>query len=49
VRRAGIRTAELVWMTEGVKHCIPFTNDDREHARVIEGTVKEFPWTNPHA
>jgi hypothetical protein len=22
---------------------------DREHARVIEGTVKEFQWTNPHA
>jgi hypothetical protein len=22
---------------------------DREHSRVVEGTVKEFQWTNPHA
>jgi len=22
---------------------------DRDHARVVEGTVKEFQWTNPHA
>lgn len=22
---------------------------DRDHARVVEGKVKEFQWTNPHA